>query len=106
MPSSKVSPLLNLFSSLDWVRISNPRLTDSGYYSLQYGLLNRAAIIENIIVNVCNRFLRLKSVNTNRTDAAPTAKAVIAQTISNTLSARDIVVETVFITDSKFTSIC
>jgi len=41
-------------------------------------------------------------VNTNRTDAAPTAKAVIAQTISNTLSARDIVVETVFITDSKF----
>jgi len=27
---------------------------------------------------------------------------VIAQTISNTLSARDIVVETVFITDSKF----
>ncbi len=31
-----------------------------------------------------------------------TAKAVIAQTISNTLSARDIVVETVFITDFKF----
>jgi hypothetical protein len=67
MPSSKVSPLLNLFSSLDWIRLSNPRLTDSDYYSLQYGLLNRAAIIENIIVNVCNRFLRLKSVNTNRT---------------------------------------
>ncbi len=31
-----------------------------------------------------------------------TAKAVIAQTIANTLSARDIVVETVFITDFKF----
>jgi regulator of protease activity HflC (stomatin/prohibitin superfamily) len=31
-----------------------------------------------------------------------TAKAVIAQTIGNTLSARDIVVETVFITDFKF----
>ena len=31
-----------------------------------------------------------------------TAKAVIAQTISNTLSARDIVVETVFITDFEF----
>jgi len=31
-----------------------------------------------------------------------TAKAVIAQTISNTLSARNIVVETVFITDFKF----
>jgi len=31
-----------------------------------------------------------------------TAKAVIAQTISNTLSARDIVVETVFITDFQF----
>src|SRR3989442_4748316 len=31
-----------------------------------------------------------------------TAKAVIAQTISNTLSARDIVVETVFITDFAF----
>src|SRR2546430_12175672 len=31
-----------------------------------------------------------------------TAKALIAQTISNTLSARDIVVETVFITDFKF----
>ena len=27
---------------------------------------------------------------------------MIAQTISNTISARDIVVETVFITDSKF----
>src|SRR6266513_1452832 len=31
-----------------------------------------------------------------------TAKAVIAQTIANTLSARNIVVETVFITDFKF----
>src|SRR5581483_10457564 len=31
-----------------------------------------------------------------------TAKAVIAQTIANTLSSRDIVVETVFITDFKF----
>jgi len=31
-----------------------------------------------------------------------TAKALISQTISNTLSARDIVVETVFITDFKF----
>jgi prohibitin 2 len=31
-----------------------------------------------------------------------TAKALIAQTISNTLSARNIVVETVFITDFKF----
>src|SRR6266516_1273938 len=31
-----------------------------------------------------------------------TAKAVIAQTIGNTLSARDIVVETIFITDFKF----
>src|SRR3989441_10732909 len=31
-----------------------------------------------------------------------TAKALIAQTIGNTLSARDIVVETVFITDFKF----
>jgi prohibitin 2 len=31
-----------------------------------------------------------------------TAKAVIAQSIANTLGARDIVVETVFITDFKF----
>ena len=31
-----------------------------------------------------------------------TAKAVIAETIANTLSARNIVVETVFITDFKF----
>jgi regulator of protease activity HflC (stomatin/prohibitin superfamily) len=33
------------------------------------------------------------------------AKALIAQTIGNTLSARDIVVETVFITDFKFSPV-